>query len=70
MGRTDERWRELKAALFDCGREYIEEFIGYEYPAYEDPGVTEARMDITFEEDMDDETFDDFYRRFVVEQCP
>ena len=62
----DRRFEELKAALFDWGRDYIEEFLGYEYPNGEDPGVTESRMDAA-REDMDEETLEDFFRRFLIE---
>lgn len=65
----DKRFAELKAALFDWGRDYIEEFLGYEYPFGEDPGVTEARMDAVYR-DSDEETLEDFYRRFCIEEVP
>ena len=65
----DKRWLELRESLFDWGRDYVEEFLGTEYPYGEDPGITSARLDATFLE-MDDEDVEDFYRRFCIEECP
>lgn len=65
----DPRFRALKSALRDWGRDYVEEFLGYEYPYGEDPGITEARMDATMEE-MNEELLEDFYRRFMIEEAP
>jgi len=65
----DQRWFELRDSLIDWGRDYIEEFLGYEYPYGEDVGMVETRLDAAFR-DMDDETVEDFYRRFCVEECP
>ena len=64
--QKDQRLEQLKADLLDYGRDYIEEFIGYEYPNGEDCGVIEARIDAAFR-DMDEDTRNEFFQKFCID---
>ena len=59
------RFAELKRALFDWGADYIEEFLGYEYPHDEDKDVTENRLDMAYD-DMPDKLLEEFYEKFNI----
>lgn len=65
---NDERWLELRESLIDYGRDYIEEFLGYEYPYGEDIGVISARLDAAFR-DMDDDDVEEFYAKFCIDDA-
>lgn len=63
----DERFEELKKALFDWGNDYIEEFLGY----YEDVAgmkrdEIEDLMNEAYEQ-MSKDTLEKFYKKFLID---
>jgi len=61
----DKRFEELKRVLFECGRDDIDEFVGFEIDFHEDKAVIESYMDEVYEQ-MPDELLEEFYEKFCI----
>lgn len=62
---ADVRFEELKAELFNCGQEAIEDFLGHEIDSDEDKDVIDRRMDMVYEQ-MPDEELVKFYEKYQI----
>lgn len=62
----DVRFENLKKSLFDWGRDYIEEFLGYEYSSDLDDEEIEELMNEVYEQ-MPEEELEKFYEKFCIE---
>lgn len=61
----DKRFEELKSALFIWGRDYIEEFLGFEYDLDWDKDTIDNAMDEVYEQ-MSEEELEVFYQKFNI----
>ena len=59
------KFEELKRELFNWGRDYIEEFLGYEYDYDLSKDEIDNLMDEAYEE-MSDEMIAEFYEKFLI----
>lgn len=57
----------LKTALFNCGYEAIEDFLGYEFDQDEDPDTTVNRLDAAYAQ-MPKEEFEKFVSKYLSEK--
>ena len=61
----DERFEELKQDLFQWGRDYIEEFLGFEYDSDWEKDTIDKAMDEAYMQ-MPEETLEEFYAKFNI----
>lgn len=61
----DKRFEELKSTLFSWGRDYIEEFLGFEYDFGWDKDTIDNAMDEVYEQ-MSEEELEVFYQKFNI----
>lgn len=61
----DKRFEELKSKLFNWGRDYIEEFLGFEYDFDWDKDTIDNAMDEVYEQ-MPEEELEVFYQKFNI----
>lgn len=61
----DKRFEELKSELFSWGRDYIEEFLGFEYDFDWDKDTIDNAMDEVYEQ-MPEEELEVFYQKFNI----
>ena len=61
----DKRFEELKSELFSWGRDYIEEFLGFEYDSDWDKDTIDNAMDEVYEQ-MPKEELEVFYQKFNI----
>ena len=63
--RYNPKFEELKKELFNWGRDYIEEFLGYEYDYDLSKDEIDCLMDEVYEQ-MPAETIEEFYEKFLI----
>lgn len=63
VNNMDKRFKELKSELFSWGRDYIEEFLGFEYDSDLDKDAIDNVMDEVYEQ-MPEEELEVFYQKF------
>lgn len=61
----DKRFEELKSELFSWGRDYIEEFLGFEYDSDWDKDTIDNVMDEVYEQMLEEE-LEVFYQKFNI----
>ena len=62
----DKRFEKLKRELFNWGRDYIEEFLGFEIDYDWDEEAIDNAMDEIYEQ-MPDEELEVFYQKFCID---
>ena len=62
----DKRFEKLKRELFNWGRDYIEEFLGFEIDYDWDEDAIDNAMDEIYEQ-MPDEELEVFYQKFCID---
>jgi len=61
----DHRFELFKEELFNYGKDYIEDFLGYDIDSEEPKDVTERRMDEAYQQ-MPDDILAKFYKEFNI----